>query len=90
MRMLVKHAGAFVPNIQRYVTGLESFTKRLGVIIVEDSAVPVNQAPQTILSLLAGSLLAQRVRGWFSRPRPPNSVVSVRSTGTIVIVCNGY
>ena len=64
MYSLAKHPGAFIPDIQRYVTGMESLTKRLAVIILEDSSVPLEQAPYRILSLLAGSLLCQRVRTW--------------------------
>ena len=38
MGALVINPGSFVPDIQRYVTGLESFAKRLAVIILEDSS----------------------------------------------------
>ena len=64
MRSLAEHPGAFIPDIQRFVSGMESLTKRLGVIITEDSMVPLNQVPTILLSLLSGSLLCQRVRGW--------------------------
>ena len=64
MYSLAKHPGAFIPDIQRYVTGMESLAKRLAVIILEDSLVPLEQAPNRILSLLSGSLLCQRVRNW--------------------------
>ena len=64
MRSLAEHPGAFIPDIQRFVTGMESLSKRLGVIIAEDSMVPLKEAPNVMLSLLSGSLLCQRVRGW--------------------------
>jgi superfamily II DNA or RNA helicase len=59
--VMIGHAGSFVPDIQRYVTGLESFTKRLVVSTLEDSS---SCDPQTMVSILAGSLLAQRVKMW--------------------------
>jgi superfamily II DNA or RNA helicase len=59
--MLAMHPGAFVPDIQRYVTGIESCAKRLGVTIVEDSYTTNNH---DLLSLMSGSLLSQRVRSW--------------------------
>jgi hypothetical protein len=61
MGLLADHQGAFIPDIQRYVTGMESFTKRLAVTIYEDSYLPDGN---TLFSLLAGSLLSQRVRNW--------------------------
>jgi hypothetical protein len=64
MRSLAEHPGAFIPDIQRFVTGMESLSKRLGVIIAEDSMVPLDRLPNIILSLLSGSLLCQRVRAW--------------------------
>jgi superfamily II DNA or RNA helicase len=59
--LLAMHPGAFVPDIQRYVTGIESCAKRLGVSIFEDS---YTEDMDELLSLMAGSLLAQRVRSW--------------------------
>jgi len=59
--VMIGHAGSFVPDIQRYVTGLESFTKRLVVTTLEDSA---SDDINMMNSLLAGSLLAQRVKMW--------------------------
>lgn len=56
--------GAFVPNIQRYVTGAESALKRLAVSVVEDASV---EDPAYIVVLLAAALYANRSRGW----RPP-------------------
>lgn len=69
MRMLAAHPGAFIPDIQRFVTGMESLSKRLAVIITEDSMVPLDIAPNALLSLTSGSLLCQRVRGWLPSRR---------------------
>ena len=61
MAALAISPGSFVPDIQRYVTGLESLSKRLGVSIVEDASI---DDPRKIQSLWSGALLAQRVRTW--------------------------
>lgn len=58
---MINHPGSFVPDIQRYVTGLESFTKRLVVSTLEDSS---SSDPSMMVSLLAGSLVAQHVKMW--------------------------
>lgn len=58
---LACHPGAFVPNIQRFVSGLESAAKRLAVTIFEDSSV---SDPAVLVSLLAGALVAQSDRSW--------------------------
>jgi hypothetical protein len=50
--------GAFVPDIQRYVTGLESVTKRLAVTIIEDSYGD----PEDIYHLLVCALVSQRIK----------------------------
>eukprot|EP00930_Biecheleria_cincta_P007002 TRINITY_DN10813_c0_g1_i1.p1 TRINITY_DN10813_c0_g1~~TRINITY_DN10813_c0_g1_i1.p1 ORF type:complete len:1825 (-),score=219.70 TRINITY_DN10813_c0_g1_i1:7-5481(-) len=73
MLELAFHPGSFVPDIQRYVTGLESLTKRLAIIALEDSWIDVSDAGEdgdarTLVSLLSASLLAQRVRSW--KPDP--------------------
>ena len=65
MENLAKHPGAFVPDIQRYVTGIESLSKRLAVITYEDSSLPEDHAGQSVLSLTSGSLIAQRVKSWY-------------------------
>ena len=62
MADLASHPGAFIPDIQRYVTGMESFCKRLAVTIFEDSSLPDQN--NTLFSLLSGALLTQRVRSW--------------------------
>lgn len=60
---LIAHPGAFVPNIQRFVSGLESCAKRLAVTIYEDSSIPEEDFDK-LYRLLAGALLAQRVKEW--------------------------
>ncbi|MDD4930722.1 MAG: Hint domain-containing homing endonuclease [Candidatus Colwellbacteria bacterium] len=62
--MLAQNPGSFVPDIQRYVTGLESVAKRLGIICgFEDSYTPPERVNE-LVSLFSGALLAQRVRSW--------------------------
>jgi hypothetical protein len=56
--MLLVHPGAFVPNIQRFVSGMESALKRLAVAICEDAYLENNAI---ITSLLAGAWIAQNV-----------------------------
>lgn len=60
---LISHPGAFVPNIQRFVSGLESTTKRLAVTLYEDSSVKYNEF-NDLLFLLASALVSQRVKEW--------------------------
>lgn len=59
--MLMLHAGAFVPNIQRFVTGMESATKRLAVSICEDSYL---EDGRYLLSLYSAAAIAQQDRTW--------------------------
>ena len=61
--ILVNTPGSFVPDIQRFVTGVESALKRLVVIAYEDSYFPPNKSDQ-ILSFTASAFLAQRIPGW--------------------------
>jgi hypothetical protein len=64
--MELNHKGSFVPDIQRFVSGVESATKRLPVTIFEDSAVEVaSDAPKALVSLLAAAKLAQCNYAWF-------------------------
>lgn len=60
MALLADHPGSFVPDIQRYVTGMESFMKRLGIILYEDSY----GTPEQLVSLFGGALLSQLNRRW--------------------------
>ena len=58
---LSQHPGALVPDIQRFVTGLESAFKRVFVTIAEDSSFSNKHNALTIISC---ALLAQRVKNW--------------------------
>lgn len=53
---LYLHAGAFVPDIQRFVSGKESGLKRLAVSIIEDSSI---YNTNCLNSLLAAALLTR-------------------------------
>lgn len=66
LALLADHIGSFVPDIQRFVGGLESMAKRLAICIYEDSY----GEPEWLMSLLSGALLAQLDRSW----RPPASL----------------
>ncbi len=57
--MLLVHPGAFVPTIQRFVSGIESALKRLAVAISEDSYVDDGRY---ITTLLIGAWLAQNAK----------------------------
>ena len=59
--MLMLSPGSFVPNIRKYVTGLESATKRLAVTIMEDSYTVDNEE---LLSMTMATLIAQEDRSW--------------------------
>lgn len=59
--MLAQMPGSFVPDIQRFVSGLESAAKRLAVSIFEDSSI---EDTSRLVSLLSGALLSQRVKTW--------------------------
>lgn len=63
MGTLASMPGSFVPDIQRYVSGMESFTKRVAVSILEDSYLPEGYNNQ-LFSILSGSLLSKRARTW--------------------------
>jgi hypothetical protein len=58
---LIFHSGSFVPDIQRYVSGLESATKRLAIIGLEDSST---LDTSRLVALFGSAVLAQQVRGW--------------------------
>ena len=61
LSQLAQHPGALVPDIQRFVTGLESVFKRVFVTIAEDS---VFENENDALTLISCALLAQRVKKW--------------------------
>lgn len=60
--LLALHQGAFVPDIQRYVSGLESAAKRLAVSILEDS---YSENSKDMLILLAAAGARQIDRDWW-------------------------
>src|SRR5437868_6535220 len=66
--LLIINVGSFVPTIQRFVSGLESATKRLAITIVEDSYIPDYN---NILLLLNCALLAQTKAFWL----PTNELI---------------
>ena len=57
--LLILNPGSFVPDIKRYVSGMESGLKRTAVSIFEDSFVK-----DSMLSILTGAFLKQRSPGW--------------------------
>lgn len=60
--MLLVQPGAFIPDLQIYVSGLESAAKRLAVSINEDSYV--EDAPG-LLSLYLGALISKPRGNWY-------------------------
>lgn len=62
---LLIHPGAFVPNIQRFVSGMESIFKRLGVSTFEDSWTDDHE---TLLGLFICAALSQRNPNWIPNP----------------------
>ena len=57
--------GSFVPDIQRYVSGMESLFKRLGVIFVEDTYRPSEE----VCTCLTAALLAQTSQNMETFPK---------------------
>jgi hypothetical protein len=62
MYLLIKNVGSLIPDIQKFVSGLTSFCKRLAIISCEDSFI-LNDT--ILLSLYIGALLSQRVKIWY-------------------------
>ena len=58
---MIMHPGAYVPHSKQFVTGIESFTRRLGVTIIEDSSVVKSES---ITALLAASTVSQKYKMW--------------------------
>lgn len=58
---LANMSGSFVPDIKRFVTGLESALKRLAVCILEDS---FTERTQDMLSIMVMAFLAQRTKSF--------------------------
>lgn len=61
LSLLILNPGVFVPNIRRFVTGIESAAKRLGVSIHEDSYTERNNV---MMGLYASAMVAQDDRNW--------------------------
>ncbi len=61
MCTLAAHPGSFVPDIQRFVTGIESLFKRLVIIAFEDS---YHENGADLLTLATCAFLAQRTKIW--------------------------
>ena len=76
---LLAAPGCFVPNIRRYVSGVEAALKRLGVIMLEDGCVVGREGE--LNALFAGALLAQRVPGW----RPTEAMA--RAWASVAVAC---
>ena len=55
--------GGLVPNINRFVTGMESALKRLIVTLCEDAIISPERV-SVALGVMCGALLAQRVKNW--------------------------
>ena len=70
--MLMVHPGVFNPDIQRFVSGIESALKRLAVAICEDSYL---ESPLMLSSLLAGAWIVQNesTSGWI----PSDSIIQL-------------
>jgi len=68
--MQVRNQGSFVPDIQRFVTGLEALTKRLPVTCGEDawpdpSVMSPAASSRELASMLIAAKLAQSNYAWF-------------------------
>lgn len=66
--MLMLHPGAFVPNIQRFVGGMESATKRLAVSICEDSYI---EDTKCLFSMYVATAISQQDKIW----QPTNDLI---------------
>lgn len=80
---LIASPGSLVPDIQRYVSGQESFFKRLAVSVVEDVTPEGRQ--QLLVVLLGHALLAQRVPGF--RPHRAIVEIALEECATLVSDC---
>jgi len=60
---LMLNPGGFVPDIQRYVTGMEAAFKRLVVILFEDGFI-IKDDEAKVLNVICAAFLAQRMPGW--------------------------
>lgn len=69
LSLLMMSPGAFIPDLQKFSTGMESAIKRLAVSICEDSYISDHRG---ILSLVAAALIAQGDKNW----KPTNDQIS--------------
>ena len=76
--LLILNPGVFVPNIRRFVTGIESATKRLAVSICEDS---YTEKADVLMGLYTSAMIAQDDRNWLPTDEAINSwfVVALES-----------
>ena len=72
MAELLMHPGCLTPNVRRWVTGLESFFKRLAVILPEDAYV---ERAQDLSFLLGCAATAKRRSSWSTSGGPSNEFV---------------
>jgi hypothetical protein len=68
LSLLMLHPGAFVENVQRFITGMESSFKRLSVSINEDSFTADGR---DLAMLYSCGMLAQQDKKWF----PTDSII---------------
>ncbi len=69
--LLLLNPGVFVPNIRRFVTGIESAAKRLAVSIHEDSYLEPQFSP-ILTQLYAAAMIGQDDRNWL----PTNDMIN--------------
>lgn len=62
--ILITHPGTFVPDIHRFVNGIECFTKRTLVILFEDSSIDEAKQMTSVVQLAMAAYLAQRAPSW--------------------------
>lgn len=73
MALLLMNPGSFVPDIQRFVSGIESAFKRVIVTLFEDSFIPP-EYENDVLSVIIGAFLAQRLPGW-----KPDEILTIKA-----------
>jgi hypothetical protein len=78
--LLFMNPGSFVPDIQRYVSGVESAFKRVVVTLFEDSFI-FPEDEKKVLSVITGAFLAQRLPGWKTNKTLINKTLEVASIG---------
>jgi hypothetical protein len=63
LAVLVTHPGAFVPDIQRYVSGVEAAAKRMVIIMAEDARIDADNVTEA-LGMTIAAFLSYHVRLW--------------------------